>query len=1116
MADSPPTREELESSIAALEAQREILGEALDPALAALRAQLDALSVEVPDTGDQRKQITVLFADVKGFTSMSLTMDPEDVAEVMNTLWAEIDHVITKNGGRVDKHIGDAVMALFGAPIAHEDDPERAVRTALAMQETIKDVVESHGGPEVANLQMRVGINTGLAMLGTVGSNEEYTAIGHTVNLASRLESLAPPGGVQISQATMNQTAGLFNVEATEPLTVKGVEGTVQAYLVKGAKPRTFRVGPREVAGIPTRMIGRDEELELLKSLLPDDPNGEPGETNLVTIIGDPGVGKSRLVYEYFNHLEANPYPVWLFRGRAIESSRETTYSVLRSIVFDRFLIADSDTPEEAKEKLETGMAAYMGVEAAMAAPVLGYLVGLDYTDDPVVSGLLDDPKVIRDKGFKAVLNMLVSGCVDTFVVFLVEDIHWADPESLDLLEYLSDEATELPLVLLCTARPDIAHSRPEWDRAEPGRLSIRLDRLDADETDALIEDVLQRLGSAPAELKELISQRSEGNPFFLEELVKMLIDEGVIDTTGEEWSVHVEALNRTTIPGTLTGVLQARLDSLPRVERGVLQRSSVVGRVFWEAASDHLAAAAAGDGGRGDTALLDTVAPSLKQHEMAYERDPSAFAFTREFIFKHAILHDVAYESVVRKLRRVYHRETANWLIDVAKERGEEFAGQIAEHFDQAGESREAVNWLIKAGDRARRAHAPEAAIRSYNRAIEIIRSDAYEDSTEPKMAALGGLGDVLTSQARYEEAIEVYAELSEEAGAADDDLVTARARRGMATAETHRGHPKEALDNAVLSREAARRSGDEKAVAQALFLEAWANMRLGSFEEGVNLAADMLSISRELADKPLLAEALNLQGVIAAGTGSYEEASKNFSEAASIYKKAGNEEKEMPIVNNLGVIAELRGDFAAAEERYTEALRMAEETSDRDAQLVYSSNLGGVMIARGRTAEGEVLLREVVEMAPGEFSLLSETYQFLADALTDQGKWVDAQSAGETSLALALEAGSPDHIAGAWRALGALASAQGRPLKLAVNEEIGDYEAEVLFEKSLEVAKSVESDADIAKTLTSWAFHDMRSGDVESCERNWSEAKEIYLALGAEPKVEQFQARLDSLRPA
>jgi len=1108
LSNNTPSREEIEASIAALEAQRALLGDAIGPAIAALRAQLSGDADEVRGTENQRKQITVVFADVQGFTKMSETMDPEDVAETLNSLWERIDRVITDHGGRVDKHIGDAVMALFGAPVAHEDDPERAIRAALAMQETIGEIVASRG-PAVASLQMRVGINTGLAMLGTVGSNNEYTAIGHTVNLASRLEGLAPPGGVLISQSTMNLAIGLFNLEATEPLTVKGVEGPVQAFRIKSAKPRTFRVGPREVAGVQTRMVGRDDEILRLKTLLPETPNDQPGEMKLVTIVGDPGVGKSRLVYEYFNHLEANPFPVWLFRGRAVESSRDTAYSVLRSILSDRFLIADSDSPATAKSKLEEGMARYMGVDAGIAAPVLGHLIGLDYSDHPAVSGIISDPKVLRDKGFKAFQNMLVAGCVNTYLVFLIEDIHWADEESLDLLEFLADELALLPVVIMCTARPDLFQFRSEWAREESNRLMFNLDPLDDSATDLLIDDVLQRLGDAPGELRRLIAQRAEGNPFFMEELVKMLIDDGVIDVSGEQWAVRLDELSRANIPSTLTGVLQARLDSLPRAERQVLQRSSVIGRVFWEDASDRLAMATSNGG---SIEPLDGVAPSLKQHELAYERDPSAFEFTREFIFKHAILHDVAYESVVRKVRRVYHHEVATWLVDAAGDRRAEFAGQIAEHYDRAGDAAEAVEWLMMTGDRARQTHAPDAALRAYGRVIEIAGESSIPEIAAYRTEALGGLGDVLTMQAEYQKAIETYQTLGSEAAEAGDHSNTARAEHGIATAETHRGRPREALEAAVRSRDAAQRCGDRSGEARAMFIEAWSNIRLGAFEDGIRVAGDVLVIGRELDEKAPLAEALNLQGVIAASTGSYDEAVSHFSEAASIYKSAGNEEKLMPILNNLGVIAELRGDFDEAGRRYEDALEMARDTSDRDAELVYSSNLGGTMVALDRPLEGEALLRSVIEMAPGEFSLLSETYQFLAGALLSQEEWDDAQAAAVTALELALKSEAPDHIAGAWRVLGILASRKGRSLDLDLEDGSFEMGPEQLFEKGLEVSRAVEADADIAKLLTAWAMHDFRNEDFESCSEHWAGAREILETLGADVAIERAEEIFDS----
>jgi class 3 adenylate cyclase/tetratricopeptide (TPR) repeat protein len=1106
LSDATPTVEDLERSIAALEAQRELLGDAVVPALAALRSQLDAISADVAGTEDQRKHITVLFADVKGFTNMSEDMDPEDVAEVMNSLWAEIDRVITDNGGRVDKHIGDAVMALFGAPVAREDDPERAVETALQMQETFQNVVAGH---KLAGLQMRVGINTGLAMLGNVGSNAEYTAIGHTVNLASRLEGLAPAGGVLISQSTMNQVVGLFNVEATEPLTVKGVEGPVRAFLAKSVKPRTFRVGPREVAGIQTSMVGRDEEIATLRSLLPETPSEPAGPVNLVTILGGPGVGKSRLVYEYFNHLEANPHPVWLFRGRAVESTRDSAFAVLRSIVSDRFLIADSDSPELAREKLESGLAEYIGEEAANAAPFLGHLIGLDYADHPAVSGLLSEPKMIRDKGFRAFVIFLLAGSVSRYLVFLVEDIHWADQESLDLLEYLSEELDSIPAVILCTSRPDLLQHRPSWADERPASLVLPLEPLDAQAVELLIEDVLQNFAAAPAELKELITQRSEGNPFFLEELVKMLIDEGVIDVSGDHWEFRLGTLNQTTIPGTLTGVLQARLDALPKGERQVLQRSSVIGRVFWEQAADHLAAVTAA---KGAAESIDSVAPSLKQHEMAYERHPSAFEFTREYVFKHAILHDVTYESVVKKMRRIYHREVAGWLIEASGDRRMEFAGQVAEHYDRAGDAYHAVDWLMKAGDRARKTHAPDAAARAYLRAIEIADEEASGMLTEQKLAALGGLGKVLTMQARYEDAIDAYTRLRGEASDSNDDLVLAIAENGIATAETHRRRPREALESAVRGREAAKRAGARAEEARALFIEAWSSIRLGAFDEGVRLATEVLEISREVGENSQLAEALNLQGVISASTGSYDQAIADFTEAASIYKAAGNDEKLMPILNNLGVIAELRGDHEDAEQKYSDALAMALETADRDAELVYMSNLGGTLVALNRPVEAEERLRTVIEMSP-ESGLLSETYQFLSESLAAQGRFDEAREAGVLSLDLAITSESPDDIAGAWRVLGNLASSLGEPLEIPAGP-MGGYGATALFANSLEVAESVESDADKAKVLASWAVHDLRRGDEEESARRWEEAREILAGLGAEHAIERVEEILAAAR--
>jgi tetratricopeptide (TPR) repeat protein len=338
------------------------------------------------------------------------------------------------------------------------------------------------------------------------------------------------------------------------------------------------------------------------------------------------------------------------------------------------------------------------------------------------------------------------------------------------------------------------------------------------------------------------------------------------------------------------------------------------------------------------------------------------------------------------------------------------------------------------------------------------------------------------------------------------------ARAEHGIATAETYRGRSKQALESAIRSREAAAGCGNRSQEAKAVFLEAWSNIRLGEFEEGVRLAEDLLEISREVDEPVQLAEALNLKGVIAASLGSYDDAAEFFAEAARIYEDAGNEEKLMPILNNLGVIAELRGDYASAEQSYSEALARAREISDRDAELAFSSNLGGALVGLGRPAEAETILREVLELAPGEFSPLPETYQFLAEALLARGNSDGAEEMAVTALELALSSGAPDYISAAWRVLGSLASIRDSAIGIDVADVAGTYSADELFEKSLQVASDVESEADRAKALVSWAMHNLRVGDRASCQDRWEEAKAILAGLGAELEIARVEQVLDA----
>jgi class 3 adenylate cyclase len=386
--------EQLEQTITALEAQRAILGnEVVDTALGPLREKLATLRLKQNPEAQQRKLITVLFADVSGFTSMSEQLDHEEVSEIINALWSRLDKTILEHGGFIDKHIGDAVMALFGAPTAREDDTERAIRAALGMQAEIKiwKAAFSEAKPAlhglVQNIQMRIGINTGPALLGTVGSTGEYTAIGDAVNLASRLEHAAPVGGVLISQDTYRHVRGIFEVTPLDPLQVKGKSEPVQVYVVNARRPRSFRITSRGVEGIETRTIGREAEMEKMKAAMQSVMAS--GRIYLVSIVAEAGTGKSRLLYEFIKWLEEQHYSVNLFKGRATPEMYHTPYALVRNLLATSFEIQDSDLPAVVREKLEHGIWASAGnaQEAGAHAAFIGHLLGYDYADDPHLAG---------------------------------------------------------------------------------------------------------------------------------------------------------------------------------------------------------------------------------------------------------------------------------------------------------------------------------------------------------------------------------------------------------------------------------------------------------------------------------------------------------------------------------------------------------------------------------------------------------------------------------------------------------------------------------------------------------------------------------------------------------
>lgn len=698
----------LSKAIAALETQRGVLGDAItDAALAPLRAQLSAQQVAAP----RRRQVSVLFLDIVGSTTLSRTLDPEEIHDIMDRALQAFSALVVQRGGKVLQYAGDSLLAAFGADAGHEDDAERAVRAGLDLLEEARVHAErarsAHGQD---GFGVRVGVHTGQVLLGG-GVDDEGTIRGYTVNIAARLEQAAPPGTLRISQETWHHVRGVFEVEAQPPLQVKGQDEPLRTYLVQRAKPRAFRVPTRGIDGAETPLVARGAELAQLLAAF--ESVARERSLHAVTLLAEAGLGKSRLIQELQHRLEAHAQICWLLLGRSQPSSTLQPYGLLRDILAWRLQIADSDSGEVARERLIEGLAPLFPADGELQAELLGQLIGMDFSASPRLQGVLKEPRTLRDRAFAAFTNYLRSLAASdgSPIVMLLDDLHWADEASLDWLQQLL-KANDLPLMLVMAARPELLERRPTWGRGEgesdgeggegrtTTRLRLTLTALGAEHRRGLTAALLQRLPDAPASLHLLIDAQAEGNPFYAEELVKMLIDDGVIVVDGEVWQLLPARLRAAKIPGTLTGVLQARLDSLRPTERHTMQLASVVGPVFWD---ETLAAL--------DPNAVSSL-PALQRKAMVQRRADSAFAGTREETFQHHLLHQVTYDTVLKAERRDAHARTAAWLAERVGDREAEYLGVTAEHYERAGDHERALDWYERAATAASRRYANQATL--------------------------------------------------------------------------------------------------------------------------------------------------------------------------------------------------------------------------------------------------------------------------------------------------------------------------------------------------------------------------------------------------------------------
>lgn len=983
-------REQLEAGISALQAQRAVLGDTVvDLALAPLRAQLSRLDVANRGETRQLRMVSVLFADIVGSTAMGRPLDPEDTHAIMDGALQKFAAVIGAHQGRVLRFMGDGLLAAFGADGAREDDPERAVRAGLALLEEGRrhavQVLQDHG---VAGFDVRVGVNTGSVLIGG-GVEAENTAMGMTVNIAARMEQTAPPGGLRITHDTYRHIRGVFDVDEQPPLDIKGRDEALVTWLVRRVKPRAFRVSTRGIDGVETPMVGRCGELSALSQGF----EAVLAERTLqaFTIVGDAGLGKSRLLAEFQNALETHPQSFWLLLGRAQPNGMLRPCGLLRDVIAWRFQIADSDSQELARRKLVDGMAPLFRQEGELPAHLLGQLIGLDFSASPLLAGMLDDGRRIRDRAYQAMAQLLrrLAASDDSPLVMLLDDLHWADDGSLDFIAQLMQQQRDLPLLLVTLARPALFERRANWVAADAPHRRIDVTPLGADDSRALTDALLQRMPEVPAVLHALLMSRAEGNPFFMEELVKMLIDDGVIHVDADGWTVHADRLLAARVPATLTGVLQARIDALAPAERRALQHAAVVGHVFWDAALDALEPGAA-------SALA-----VLLRKELIARRDGSAFDDTAEYSFGHHLLHQVSYDTVLKAPRRAGHAAAAAWLAQRLGERSNEYLAVAAEHYDRAGDEQQALDFFEKAAADADTRFANAAALAHAERALASPRLTDRQRRwglLKVKVAQLDRQGMRALQQATMVE----YEALADAIG---DDKLRASARVQRALLADRLGDHTTALALAQEALALAERVDNADTAALALGEIAWVHYVRDDLGNARNCVEQGLVWARRVPDQPLVAQLLLVSIAIAKAANDHAWAGLLLIQAREAVRATPSSRR------SLGTVMLASSQHASDLGDWPEAQRHAEAAlqANRDIGVPHAEAADLCMLSECARAQGDPQSAlALAEEALAIYARLTDTYgqaqgwDHIGHARRIAGEWTEALTAFEKAFTL------------------------------------------------------------------------------------------------------------------
>jgi len=869
-----------------------------------------------PIAPEERRLVTALFCDLVGFTPLSERLDPEEVRDIQAAYFEQMRQQIERYGGTVEKYAGDAVLALFGAPIAHEDDAERAVLCALGMQAAIEPVAEQTQRRWSVEPAIRVGVNTGEVVSGRweAGGRQDVAVTGDAVNTAARIQSAAEPGEVLVGLETMRLTKRRIRYGERRELVLKGKVGTIPGYPALGVREQ---FGERwETSEEATPLIGRDREmLELLDAWI----RAQAGEGQLVTLVGDAGVGKSRLITELLEKVGTS-VAIRVLRARCLSYGQEISLWLVADLLRGLFGIQEQDGLEEVRVKLSTGSTSLLKESDAEtqveAMDVLGEVLGLP----PGNSLVANAGAQIRRQALIRDLRLVLGAVTERApTVLVLEDLHWLDEASSQVLTEALSDVPGLRLLVLAAHRPGWTAPWTDWGWTE--RLSLRPLR---DEEATLLAGAVLGGMTLSLELERYVADRAGGNPFFVEEMLRALQETGGLEQRDGQMYLVPGAAER--LPSTLTEVLLARLDRLEGQVRSLAQVASVIGRSF----AVRLLAQVVGR----EAAALDMPLTALQHAEIAFPRRGSDL----EYVFKHVSMREVAYNTLVQKRRQALHLATARAIAQLYST--DEYVEMIAYHYARTEEHGEAAVWLEKAGDRASEVYANETAIENYQEARRRLELPGAEPAALAQLDEK--LGGVLATANRYDEALEPLERAVEVYRQVRDLEAVARVTARIGWTHRYRATPQEGITRIQPVLELLTWAGPSQGLASLHLALAYLHFGSGRYHESLQAAERAGELARAVGDERILAGAEMRRGTALTVLGQLEEGIRVLEESVPLAESAGDLETLALALNNLSASYQTRGDLKLARERFSRAL-------DTHARAGNTANTGFVILGLG-----------------------------------------------------------------------------------------------------------------------------------------------------------------------